>query len=230
MKKKARYVWLSLVCLVLGFMIAYSYSVTAKKEQHERTDREWDREYKLRERLIDQEKTNAELQRQVAQLQKSVRQEEEKLGEQTNNLSNVVSEVEQLRVYIGEVKVKGQGLEVTLADSSKALADKNVNNYLVHDGHIQAVLHELYAAGAEAIAINGQRLTTHSYVTCIGPVINVDGTEHPAPFVVTAIGNPDVLQKALNIRGGVVDRLLSDNISVKLQTKQELVLEPYYKK
>ncbi|GAA3323126.1 hypothetical protein GCM10020331_045740 [Ectobacillus funiculus] len=37
-------------------------------------------------------------------------------------------------------------------------------------------------------------------------------------------------KKALDIRGGVVDRLLSDNVSVKLQTKQDLVLEPYYKK
>ncbi|GAA3323122.1 hypothetical protein GCM10020331_045720 [Ectobacillus funiculus] len=102
-------------------MIAYSYSVTAKKEQYERADREWDREYKLRERLIDQEKTNASLQRQVAELQRNVRKEEEKLGEQKkNNLSNAVSEVEQLRAYIGEVKVKGQGLEVTLADSSKS--------------------------------------------------------------------------------------------------------------
>jgi uncharacterized protein YlxW (UPF0749 family) len=230
MKIKGHYALLSLVCLVLGFMIAYSYSVTAKKEQQTEQNREWDRQYKLRSMLIEQENTNAKLQRKVISLQKQVRDEEKNIANKQEKLSDTVAEVENLRMYLGKVKVKGQGVEVILADAAKVPADKNVNNYLVHDGHIQAVLNELYAAGASAIAINGQRLTSHSYVTCIGPVVNVDGTEHPAPFVITAIGNADVLSKALNIRGGVVDQLVRDNISVKLQTKTDIVLAPYYKK
>ncbi|MFX3622641.1 MAG: DUF881 domain-containing protein [Ectobacillus sp.] len=230
MKTKGHYVLLSLVCLVLGFMISYSYATTAKKQQHERRDREWDREYKLRSMLIEQEERNRDLQQKVASLQKKVRQEEEKLANQQNRLSGSVEEANKLRLYLGKVKTKGQGIEITLADASKIPGDKNINNYLVHDGHIQAVLHELYASGASAVAINGQRLTSHSYATCIGPVINVDGTEHPAPFVITAIGNQEVLQKSLNLRGGVIDQLIRDNIAVKLQTKSEIVMEPYYEK
>ncbi|MFD3448048.1 DUF881 domain-containing protein [Microbacteriaceae bacterium 4G12] len=230
MKIKGHYVLLSFVCLVLGFMIAYSYSLTAKKGQAEVANREWDRQYKLRSMLIGQEKSNAELQRKVASLQEKVRKEEKTLANQENQLSNAVDDVEDLRVYLGEVKVKGEGIEVTLADSTKAPGDKNVNNYLVHDSHIYTVLNELRAAGSTAIAINGQRLTGHSYVTCIGPVVNVDGTEHPAPFVITAIGSKDVLSKALNIRGGAVDQLVRDNIVVKVQMKDDIVLEPSYEK
>ncbi|WP_034670076.1 DUF881 domain-containing protein [Ectobacillus panaciterrae] len=230
MKIKGHYALLSLVCLVLGFMIAYSYSVTAKKEPHEQRNREWDRQYKLRSMLIEQEKTNAKLQTKVAALQENVRNEEKNIASQQEKLSDTVKEVEDLRMYLGKVKVKGPGVEITLADAAKVPTDKNVNNYLVHDGHIQAVLNELYAAGASAVAINGQRLTNHSFVTCIGPVVNVNGTEHPAPFVITAIGNADVLTKALNIRSGVVDQLIRDNITVKLQTKTDIVLEPYYEK
>jgi uncharacterized protein YlxW (UPF0749 family) len=230
MKIKGHYVLLSLVCFVLGFMIAYSYSITAKKGQSEQDSREWDRQYKLRSMLIEQEQANAGLQQKVAELQDKVRTEEKHIVNQKEKLSDTVTEVENLRVYLGKIKVEGEGIELTLADSAKVPIDKNVNNYLVHDGHIQAVLNELYAAGASAVAINGQRLTSHSYVTCIGPVINVNGTEHPAPFVITAIGDTDVLSKALNMHGGVVDQLVRDNITVKLQTKADVMLEPYYEK
>ncbi|MDG4655838.1 DUF881 domain-containing protein [Ectobacillus antri] len=230
MKIKGYYALLSLVCLVLGFMIAYSYSLTAKREPQKQRDKQWDREYELRSSLIRQEKANATLEKKVVNLQKKVRAEEQKLGDQQKQFSDAVKEVEELRMYLGRVKVKGAGIELILADATKIPGDKNVNNYLVHDGHIQMVLNELYASGANAIAINGQRLTAHSFVTCIGPVVNVNGTEHPAPFIITALGNSDVLSKALNIKGGVIDRLLRDNISVKLQTKSDLTFERYYEK
>lgn len=230
MKIKGHYALLSLVCFVLGFMIAYSYAITAKKGENEQDSREWDRQFKLRSMLIEQEQVNAKLQQKVAALQDKVRTEEKNIVNQKEKLSDTVKAVEQLRMYLGKIKIQGEGIELTLADSAKIPIDKNVNSYLVHDGHIQAVLNELYAAGARAVAINGQRLTSHSYVTCIGPVINVNGTEHPAPFVITAIGDTDVLTKALNIHGGVVDQLIRDNITVKLQTKASVVLEPYYEK
>jgi uncharacterized protein YlxW (UPF0749 family) len=231
MKIKGNYVLLSLVCLVLGFMVAYSYSITSEQlKEDQGQNRKWDREYELRSMLIEQEKTNAKLERQVSKLQKQARTEEQEFANQENKLSDVVKEVEQLRVYLGEVKVKGEGLEVTLSDSAKIPADKNVTNYLVHDGHIQALLNELRAAGANALAVNGQRLSANSYVTCIGPVINVDGTEYPAPFVITAIGNPEVLYGALNIAGGVIDQFVRDNITIKIEKKSDIVLEPYYKK
>ncbi|MCP8970242.1 DUF881 domain-containing protein [Ectobacillus ponti] len=230
MKVKGHHVLLSLVCLVLGFMLSYSYVFTSKKEAHEKEGRNWDREYKLRTMLIDQEKENTVLERSVASLQGKVRKEEKQLAAQEGKLSETVAEAEQLRMYLGEVKVQGPGIEITLADSAKAPGDKNANSYIVHDVHVQSVLHELYAAGANGIAINGQRLTAGSYVTCNGPVITVDGVEHPAPFVIAAIGDAGVLDKALNIRGGVVEQLLQDNVIVKLQTKDNLVLEAYYEK
>ncbi|MBO9130261.1 DUF881 domain-containing protein [Bacillus sp. 165] len=231
MKIKGNYVLLSLVCLVLGFMVAYSYSFTSKKLKVTQTpNAQWDREYELRSMLIEQEQTNSKLENQVARLQEKARAEEQKFADQESKLKGVVKEVGQLRMYLGAVKVKGEGVEVTLSDAANIPADKNVNNYLVHDGHIQALLNELRAAGASALAVNGQRLSDNSYVTCIGPVINVDGTEHPAPFVITAIGDPAVLDGALHIPGGIMDQFARDNIGAKAVTKNDIVLEPSYKK
>ncbi|MFH7445066.1 DUF881 domain-containing protein, partial [Pseudomonas syringae pv. tagetis] len=84
------------------------------------------------------------------------------------------------------------------------------------------VINELYISGASGIAVNGQRLSSQSYIICDGPVITVDGIQHPAPFVVTAIGDPDVLSSALNLTGGVKDQLVNDNIVFSLEKKSEI--------
>jgi uncharacterized protein YlxW (UPF0749 family) len=88
------------------------------------------------------------------------------------------------------------------------------------------VVNELYISGAAAVAINGQRLTSHSYIICNGPVITVDGIEHPAPFTITAIGDPDVLSSSINLIGGVKDQLVNDNIVFTLEKDDEIVLNP----
>ncbi len=64
------------------------------------------------------------------------------------------------------------------------------------------VINELYISGADAISINDQRLSSNSFIFCNGPVITVDGNQFPAPFVISAIGDPSVLIPALNIAEG----------------------------
>ncbi len=228
MKVKGKHVVLSFVCIVLGFMISYSYQFTKSenKEEDKITDRQWEREYEYRNMLIKQENTNRTLQQELFKQQENVRKVEASLGEQEQVLFNLVEDVEKYRMYVGETKVKGRGLEVTLEDASYVPTEANVNRYIVHEGHIQNVINELMISGANAIAINGQRIFHDSYVLCIGPVISVDGTQHPAPFVVSAIGDPDVLDAAVNIKGGVKDQLVNDNIKVKIEKRQQIVLEP----
>ncbi len=82
---------------------------------------------------------------------------------------------------------------------------------------------------AAAVSINGQRVTHHSYISCNGPVITVDGNQYPAPFVISAIGDPDVLMPALNIAGGLVDQLSRDHISVSIEKQDQIEMEPLLK-
>ncbi|MBM6618543.1 DUF881 domain-containing protein [Bacillus suaedaesalsae] len=228
MKVKGKYVILSFVCLVLGFMISFSYQLTKTENQEENvlTDKQWQREYEYRNTLISQEEVNRKLQQELFEKQERVRELEENLADEEQVLFNLVEDVEKLRMYVGEVKVKGKGIEVTLADSSYVPDQANVNNYIVHERHIQSVINELLVSGANAIAINGQRIFHNSFILCIGPVVSVDGTQHPAPFVVSAIGDPNVLDGALNITGGIKDQLVSENVSVKIEKKQQIILDP----
>lgn len=228
MKVKGNHVVLSFVCIVLGFMISFSYQFTKSenKEENQLTDRQWEREYEYRNTLIKQEEINRNLQQELFKQQELVRAAEENLGKQEQVLFNLVEDVEKYRMYVGETKVQGRGLEVTLEDASYVPTEANVNSYIVHEGHIQNVINELMISGANAIAINGQRIFHDSYILCIGPVISVDGTQHPAPFIVSAIGDSEVLEAAVNIKGGVKDQLVNDNIKVKIEKRQQIILEP----
>lgn len=113
------------------------------------------------------------------------------------------------RIEAGLVPVIGPGVEVTLSDSNAVLQPgQNPNLYVLHDEDVLRVLNELRAAGAEVLAINGERLLSTSEVRCIGPTILVNKAKRvAAPFVITAIGEPDTMINSLRMRGGVVDTL-----------------------
>ncbi|CAG9619800.1 DUF881 domain-containing protein [Sutcliffiella rhizosphaerae] len=225
MKMTGKHVILSLVCLVLGFIISYSYQLT-KEEETNVTDRQWQRDRAIRETLINTEERNLELQQDLQQKQEEIRSIEEELATGEQLLFNLVEDVDKLRMYNGEVKVQGKGVEVTLSDASYVPTEENVNNYIVHESHVFKVMNELFISGADAVAINGQRITKDSYIVCNGPVITINGNQYPAPFVISAIGDPVVLEPALNILGGVKDQLVADNITVKIQKKDLVVLDP----
>jgi uncharacterized protein YlxW (UPF0749 family) len=228
-KRKGNRVILSFICFILGSMLAFSYQYT-KREAAKRniTDRQWQKEYDYRERLIEIQKENRRLKNELVQKQNEVVEMEKALADQQTAYTDMAKQAEKLRMYVGKAKVKGKGIEITLSDASYIPSEQSATDYIVHEQHVFKVIHELLISGAEAIAINGQRISHHSYIVCNGPVIEVDGTQHAAPFVISAIGNPTVLASALNVPGGVKDQLVQDNIIVEISSKDEIVLDPIF--
>lgn len=229
MKVKGKHVILSLVCLVLGFMIAFSYHLTQMENQEETpkmSGKQYEKTLALRDQLIAQEETNRKLQKELNEKQDKVLKNEKNLAKEAQVFQNLAEDAEKYRMFVGKVKVKGKGVKITLTDGAYNPEEDNINNYLVHEHHVFRVVNELYISGAAAVAINGQRLTSHSYIICDGPVITVDGIQHPAPFIITAIGDPDVLSSAINLTGGVKDQLVNDNIVFTLEKDNEIVLNP----
>ncbi|WP_040204865.1 DUF881 domain-containing protein [Neobacillus jeddahensis] len=228
-KVKGKNVILSLVFLVLGFMIAFSYHLTQIENQNaprNLSGNQYEKTLALRNQLIAQEETNRRLQKELTQKQEMVQKNEKSLAKEAQVFLNVAEDAEKYRMFLGKMKVKGKGVKITLSDGAYDPKEDNVNNYLVHEQHVFKVVNELYISGAAAVAINGQRLTSRSYIVCNGPVITVDGVPHPAPFIITAIGEPDVLSSSLNLSGGVKDQLVNDNLVFTLERENEIVLNP----
>ena len=100
------------------------------------------------------------------------------------------------------VPVTGPGLLVTLANAEpKADADpvggtpEADAGDRVQDGELQLVVNALWAAGAEAVSINGQRLGATTAIRFAGEAVLVDFRPVTSPYEISAIGDPDAMQR-----------------------------------
>jgi uncharacterized protein YlxW (UPF0749 family) len=125
--------------------------------------------------------------------------------------------------------LQGPGIELTVADSVTPLSQgENPNIAIVHNEDLLKLVNELRASGAEAIAINDQRLVETTEISCAGPTILVNKTRLVPPFVIRAIGDPETMEAALRLRGGVVEYLQFYRIQVSINKKNEVIVPVYH--
>lgn len=213
---------LFVVCIVTGFIIGISYNLSKDKRTLSTAAPQISHENQYMEDLIKQKERNKELAEELAILEEKIRTYEKQFSSNEEQYEQNISEAEQLRLLLGYTAGQGKGIKITLEDGDYDPTSTNPNDYIVHESHIFKIVNELKISGAEAIAINGQRLKTNSYISCNGPVITIDGVQYPAPFVIEAVGDQDVLISSLDISGGVFDQLLNEQVNVTLE-KSDLV-------
>src|SRR5690606_28337852 len=104
-------------------------------------------------------------------------------------------QIKKLQVEVGLATFTGKGIVMKMSDNPDAAKD-GVGSFLpglVHDYDILQVVNELRSAKADAITVNGTRITAYTPIRCVGPVIYINWEPAAAPFVVEAIGDPSVL-------------------------------------
>ncbi|WP_300768137.1 DUF881 domain-containing protein [uncultured Bifidobacterium sp.] len=101
--------------------------------------------------------------------------------------------------------VKGPGITVTLDDSplwetmvGDSGSSATINDYVVHQQDVEAVVNALWKGGAEAMMIQDQRVLFNSAVICKGNVLMLQGKQYSPPYTISAIGPADDMVKALN--------------------------------
>ena len=121
-------------------------------------------------------------------------------GQSAAALAN--QQVQEAKMNAGLVALTGPGLRITLDDSKRvASGEEDPNSYFIHEQYIREILNALWNGGAEAIAVNGQRVTTHTEVFCGGSFIQINGTRQMPPYLIEAIGDSRNLSAALNFYG-----------------------------
>ncbi|WP_251440908.1 DUF881 domain-containing protein [Veillonella intestinalis] len=212
MLKQGRWA-IAAVSMLLGVMLVGQYkmtqSIAASNIHLQRTG-------DLARELTAVEKERDELRQQLEAIQKN------------NATASAVSDINLLKQRAGLTDVSGPGVVITINDSKVPVKDnENPNLYLIHDEDLLRVLNELRAGGAEAIAINDQRLVGTSEVRCAGPTVMVNGKVFAPPFVIKAIGDPKTLSAALTMRGGVVESLKYWGIELKIQKEDNIVVPAF---
>lgn len=101
----------------------------------------------------------------------------------------------------GRTAVQGPAVEVQLNDSKlsvdKIPAGFSVDDIIVHQQDVQAVVNAFWAGGAEAMMIQDQRIISTSAIRCVGNTLILQGRVYSPPYRIRAIGDPDALRDIL---------------------------------
>jgi uncharacterized protein YlxW (UPF0749 family) len=137
--------------------------------------------------------------------------------------TGLATELSKLELAAGTVPVSGPGLVLTVDDAATQPApiapDANPRTVTGPDNgkvialDLQMIVNGLWDAGAEAISINGHRLTSRAAIRSAGAAILVDYRPLTRPYVITAIGDPDGLsvEFADNSGGSYLQSLKSND-------------------
>lgn len=148
------------------------------------------------------------------------------------NALNKENEIKQDNVFLGLTDVSGSGIVITLKDNNTVNRSSlspldNIELYLVHAGDLVEVVNALRNAGAEAISINGQRITNFTSIYCAGNVVVVNGEKISSPVEIKAIGSPELLYGSITIPGGYLELMKETGVMVEVNKADNISIGKY---
>lgn len=199
---------LAVVCFLLG--IGLVAQLRARRHQYASSKAAGEDQSAILGSLV---VANAELRNEVQKLEGEI--ETYRQASERAALPQMNEELWRMQIINGRGETTGPGVEVRVGAGVSAV-------------DLQDLLNEVRNVGAEAISLNGTRLTIRSSVWSDGDAITLDGKRLEAPFVFLAIGDPGTMSTALNRHGGVLDilRVGYPGLDLSVKTHSRMVLPP----
>jgi uncharacterized protein YlxW (UPF0749 family) len=193
-------VTLGIALLAFGFLIAAQAAAEGPRVRYTTQERTLLLET-ADELQAEQDRLKARILELRAQIQ-SVEGEGEGAEDLVRQLN---ARLEQARIAAGLIALAGTGIVLQLEDSPEPVPpDGSESDYLVGSRDIRRVVEELWGAGAEAIAVNGERITPTSAIIDIGSSLLVNSAYLAPPYQVSALGPTDLYDR-LSASPGFVD-------------------------
>jgi uncharacterized protein YlxW (UPF0749 family) len=149
---------------------------------------------------------------------------------QASGLSNdsagtaLQQQLDDLELQAGAIAVTGSGLKAVVDDAKDADAQEG----RLLDVDLQQLVNGLWTAGAEAISVNGHRLTSLTAIRGAGSAITVDYSSLTPPYTVLAIGDTATMPaRFAQSSGGQWMQYLVSNFGVRMTiTTEDSLLVP----
>lgn len=201
---------IGILCALLGFAIAVQLR-TVDSDQGLSGAREEDLARILADLQSRQDRLRDEINEQQGLL--------EQLGSGEDSAAAAVDEArrqaEALAILNGTIAAEGPGLTITIRDP-----DSNVDSTVLLDA-----VQELRGAGAETMQVAGVRIGVSSSLVGDAGSIRIDGIEIEAPYVIVAIGESQTLTTAMQIPGGVEDKVIQAGGSIDIVGSDQVVVD-----
>jgi uncharacterized protein YlxW (UPF0749 family) len=213
---------IAFVCMVLGIMLSTQFKVQRQVDLIDVTGLQ--RAQDLSEQLQKAEKERDALMGELEHTRNQILM----MATSQTDFRNLSDQLIQARLHAGLIGLTGPGVVITMNDSTRPVTPgENSNNFIIHDEDVLKVINELYAGGAEALSINGQRLIGRSEIRCTGPTITINGVRTAPPIMITAVGDATKLESAIMMRGGVAEGLKQWGIVISLKKETTVTVPPY---
>ena len=156
---------------------------------------------------------NSLLRGEVTRLQLRLFEAGEATEDRARVLNEATKELNAVSVLAGLAPAIGPGVVVGIEDPERVLLPQD----------FVRMVHELRSGGAEAIAVNGVRVSATSGFASRNGRIEIDGTALSMGYEVVALGPPNDLAQSLELPGGLKSTLVSfPGVTVSVQTGDEL--------
>jgi uncharacterized protein YlxW (UPF0749 family) len=154
----------------------------------------------------------------IASLQAAVTSLQQGLADDVSDDEALSAQLTELGTSAGTIGVTGPGVQITADDADPSEGPGGV----ILDVDLQAMVNGLWEAGAEAIAIDGHRLTALTSIRFAGEAITVDYRSLSPPYIVDAVGDPDTLAaRFLDTEGGQTWLGLRANFGISFEMADE---------
>jgi len=209
-----------IIFMVLGILLAVQFRSTLYANR-QRSALELNIE-RLEARINEAKTIEAELK---AQLEENTLKKENYLKAfiEDKDDDKLRREWEAVRLIAGLTDVKGPGIVIKLDDAPARLDGVDPSQLIIHEQDIRIILNDLKKAGAQAISINGERIVAISEQVCAGPTILVNRNRYPVPYIINAIGDPDLLYESLS-RSERIALMIEDRIRVEIKKSKEVIV------
>ncbi len=177
--------------LALGFLIAAQLASEGPRVRYTTQART-----PLLETARELQTQQDDLKIQILTLREQIQTIERQGQDSAGLVSQLNADLEQARIAAGLIPLTGTGIVLQLEDSQEPVPQHgSASDYLVGSRDIRTVVDELWGAGAEAIAVNGERITPATAIIDIGSSLLINSAYLAPPYQITALGPRDLYER-----------------------------------
>ena len=218
---------IGIACLALMLVMFMQFKVV---KQTDITEIETMKESELRLELKNWNDKYDELNAKYEELSSKIEEYKNEKESDAKTYQLLTTELEQLNESLGKTDVEGEGIVIQLTDKGGTQLSDDVQVDKITSTQILTIINELFSAGADAISLNGHRITAMSAVYEIGTeFLKVNGDKITSPYVINVIGDADYLKSAVSGKGGGVNQLKELGHETSVDTNKKIRIEKYDK-
>lgn len=218
---------IGIACLALMLVMFMQFKVV---QETDITSIETMKESELRLELSSWNEKYEELNERYEEVSAKIQEYKNEKESDAKTAQLLEEELEQLNKSLGKTDVEGEGIVIQLIDKGGTQLSEDVTVENITSTDLLTIVNELFAAGAEAVSLNGHRITSMSAIYEIGTeFLKVNGDKISSPYVINAIGNSDYLKSAVSVKGGGVDQLKELGHETSIDISKKIKIEKYEK-